>query len=388
METMPRKPKPGEGMLGGLIVDAEPFMQRMELGMYEKIDQLSITPQLKLSAGLKRYPAIWLNASLEVHHLAGRGVKADKLHTLVDHLLDANAVGQLVASLSDEERTALSQLVQADVLVKYQTLSRRYGDETPDTYFWEDKPPTSVIGRLRLYGLVFVGRAQMGARREKVLTVPSDLKAILRGLPSLQGALPPSEAKSPSPAATRKTVVYTLDVSLEDIQPVIWRRITVAADITLSRLERVIQTAMGWSGGHLAEFDIDGECFGDADPSTGTRSAARSHLDQLVSHRGQQFDYIYDFGDSWIHRIKVVDMHDLKPGEVVPDLIDGARACPPEDVGGVPGYVDFVEAISDPTHPEHEDFEEWVGGPWDPDEFDVKSRRTPVRNLGKRGRKT
>ena len=57
------------------------------------------------------------------------------------------------------------------------------------------------------------------------------------------------------------------------------------------------------------------------------------------------------------------------PGPATSRCLDGARACPPEDVGGRSGYEDFLEAIAEPRHPDHDDMSEWIGGRWDPDLF-------------------
>ena len=56
----------------------------------------------------------------------------------------------------------------------------------------------------------------------------------------------------------------------------------------------------------------------------------------------------------------------------MPVCIKGKRACPPEDCGGIWGYEDLLEAISNPNHPEHEDMLEWLGGEFDPEEFDLE----------------
>jgi hypothetical protein len=55
-----------------------------------------------------------------------------------------------------------------------------------------------------------------------------------------------------------------------------------------------------------------------------------------------------------------------------PICIDGKRACPPEDCGGPWGYKDFLEAIIDPDHEQHEELLNWIGGSFDPEHFDTK----------------
>ena len=59
------------------------------------------------------------------------------------------------------------------------------------------------------------------------------------------------------------------------------------------------------------------------------------------------------------------------PGGKYPYVVTGKRACPPEDCGGTGGYQDLLEVLADPTHPEHAELVEWVGGSFDPEAFDV-----------------
>jgi hypothetical protein len=80
--------------------------------------------------------------------------------------------------------------------------------------------------------------------------------------------------------------------------------------------------------------------------------------------------YLYDFGDSWKHDIVVEEILPAEKGTRHLRCLDGQRACPREDVGGVWGYADFVKAIRNPRHPEHAEMLAWVGA-FDPDKFDL-----------------
>lgn len=84
----------------------------------------------------------------------------------------------------------------------------------------------------------------------------------------------------------------------------------------------------------------------------------------------RRFTYLYDFGDHWEHLVEVKREIPLLPGEEVPILLAGARRCPPEDVGSLDGFADFLAAMADPKHPEHEATTIWYGGPFDPDDID------------------
>jgi len=83
-------------------------------------------------------------------------------------------------------------------------------------------------------------------------------------------------------------------------------------------------------------------------------------------------NYTYDFGDNWEHKIQLEKILPWDKNIEYPACIAGKRACPPEDCGGIWGYKEFLEAINNPDHEEHEEMLEWVGGEFDPEHFDVK----------------
>ncbi len=143
--------------------------------------------------------------------------------------------------------------------------------------------------------------------------------------------------------------------------------------MTLAELHGVVQVAMGWQGYHLHQFVIadvtygvdDGEGWGPA-----PKDERRTRLDTLTG-KGTRFTYEYDFGDSWEHDIDVEDVLDAESGKAYPACIAGDRSCPPEDCGGAWGYENFLAALADPDHGEHDELLEWVGGEFDPEHFDL-----------------
>jgi hypothetical protein len=170
--------------------------------------------------------------------------------------------------------------------------------------------------------------------------------------------------------------VYQLKVMLGGFDPPIWRRLLVSGDTTLGDLHWILQLAMGWTHSHLHLFEIGDSQYSDPafdlDESPGDfRDQFRAKLDRVVSREGARFLYEYDFGDSWRHEIEVENILPAAEGETYPKLVDGERACPPEDCGGVGGYANFLEEIGDENHPEHERALEWAGGYFDPECFDV-----------------
>ena len=173
--------------------------------------------------------------------------------------------------------------------------------------------------------------------------------------------------------AKKPGATLQLHIELRGTKPKVWRRVLVPQTITLVQLHRVIQGAFGWGCGHLHEFMAGEQRYGTLDPdydTPGSVLSERTKLTRALEH-ASTIDYVYDFGDNWRHRIKLEKTLVSDPQLELPLCVGGANAAPPDDCGGVPGYYDFVEALSDPNHPEHAQMSAWIGRPWDPTGFDL-----------------
>ena len=193
------------------------------------------------------------------------------------------------------------------------------------------------------------------------------------------------------PSAKAPPPVYQLKVTLVGIEPPIWRRIQVPSSIKLCCLHSAFQVVMGWTDSHLHQFEKDGKYWGvpewDEFDELDLIDESKTQLANVLTAEGDLMVYRYDFGDNWRHKVvleKIIPAHDLVKS---PICLDGARRCPPEDVGGVSGYQEFLDVIFDPTHEEYEHFVGWAGGHFQAEEFDVKTvneilsrMRWPVRH--------
>lgn len=165
--------------------------------------------------------------------------------------------------------------------------------------------------------------------------------------------------------------IARLRISLMDTEPEIWRVVEVPLASSLAALHLVIQAAIGWEESHLYEFEADGQRYGLPEPGWGDLEAAKDAKLGVLAERGvSELLYIYDMGDSWEHLITIEAIEPVTPDSVYPRLIAGARRGPPEDIGGFPGYENFLEAIADPNHEEHDELMEWYGGPYDAADID------------------
>lgn len=172
------------------------------------------------------------------------------------------------------------------------------------------------------------------------------------------------------------TLIYQLKITLKNIEPAIWRRIQVRGDIILFKLHEYIQGFMGWENYHMHEFRIKGQRYGKPDPDGEAMFGTKINKDKefkvcdLVSD-GDVFEYVYDFGDDWRHEIEVEKVLEAEAGSGYPICLAGERACPVEDCGGPWGYQEMLEILKDPEHEDYEHYFEWLGGEFDPKEFDL-----------------
>ena len=214
-----------------------------------------------------------------------------------------------------------------------------------------------------------------------------------------------------------QNTIHRLRIELRHIRPKIWRRIEVPSEYTFWDLHSAIQDAMGWYDSHLHEFRVgprreitigtsdedpnevqqassgggrrpllssdDARAFHELEAIFADRfmsalrelQANRRLLDRetpIADHLAKKGDtavYAYDFGDDWLHDVRVVAIAPRAAGAAYPVCVDGRRACPPEDCGGPWNYADFLAALADPKHEEHEN-STWVGAGFDPEQFD------------------
>lgn len=165
--------------------------------------------------------------------------------------------------------------------------------------------------------------------------------------------------------------VYQIKVSLDGVKPPIWRRLLISSTTNLGELHEIIQIAMGWTDSHLHQFVVGDARYGVPDPEfdVGIMREEGIRISSLLKKEKQYIAYDYDFGDGWEHKIVLEKILPYTLDGTVPKCMAGRRGCPPEDVGGVWGYQEFLGIYKDSTHPEHESMVEWAGEYFDPERF-------------------
>lgn len=194
---------------------------------------------------------------------------------------------------------------------------------------------------------------------------------------------------------TKQHCVIVLRISIADITPPVWRRIAVDHDISLRALHHIIQASFGWNDSHLHDFRIEGKNYSMLDREevlANNFGGGEKILDDRkgklnrLAYIGQRFTYQYDFGDSWEHEIEVETIEELPEPMGGACIIDGARACPPEDVGGSWGYAEILTALkTKPKSQQARDFLEWIGGSFDPELFDIRMANSALSRMAWNG---
>ena len=184
-------------------------------------------------------------------------------------------------------------------------------------------------------------------------------------------------------------------IQLSDIsKPAVWRRVKLPANRSFYDFHILIQEAFGWQHAHLFRFESSDDNtqmiiepaanLMDASPGDFWYDAEEIALAEVFEKEGDKLNYLYDFGDGWLHTIKLEKI--INSESDAPVLVDGKGACPPEDCGGPWAYEDFKEKLSIPDHPDADELREWMGMEegevWDANNFDLDEARIRIASLG------
>lgn len=181
--------------------------------------------------------------------------------------------------------------------------------------------------------------------------------------------------------------IARLHITLDGVEPSVTRTLQVPVTLRLDRLHLVIQAAMGWEDAHLYAFLAGSKRWSPPDPGFDNDAlpvATASLADIIAASGAAPIRYIYDFGDDWVHLITVQTTDAAVPGDLYPKLAAVVGNCPPEDVGGLPGYELFLEALADKRHPDHRQLTEWHGAPFDPNVPETDELKRAVLKLAKK----
>lgn len=187
--------------------------------------------------------------------------------------------------------------------------------------------------------------------------------------------------------------IVRLTVELEGVDdPPVRRIVDTSIRLTLDELHEVIQVAMGWENCHLYQFVVAAKTYRVPDiewdrPCT-VIDPQTTWLVELIAEWSNRIAYVYDFGDNWIHHIAITPVGPAEVGIAYPRLVEAIGRCPPEDVGGVPGFCEFLDAMKKPRSKRHRELVEWYGSIFDPNDPNKVTIRKNLVTLAARLKRT
>lgn len=174
--------------------------------------------------------------------------------------------------------------------------------------------------------------------------------------------------------AVMTETITRVRIELEGTEPLVWRELDLPLSTTLATLHDIIQVVMRWQDYHLHEFIVGDRVYGVPDPDDifderRVYQEKSIRLGTLMERGVREFLYLYDFGDYWRHHIALNAARQGDLGCEYPRFVGGARRAPPEDVGGLTGFEEFLEAMADPEHDQFQQMLDWYGEVFDPEDI-------------------
>ena len=182
--------------------------------------------------------------------------------------------------------------------------------------------------------------------------------------------------------------ILTFNIKLVGTDPLVTRTFKVSSEITIYELHHTIQVVMGWQNYHLYQFTIRDTIFADSrlwdeDEMGPIPDVKEVSVGDVFTEMGTIAVYEYDFGDGWMHHLELVDRSIHPTQEVLPMVISGNNACPPEDCGGIQGYKELQEVLKNHKHPEYRETKVWVGKNFNPSKFSAAGCNAELKKLSK-----
>ena len=182
--------------------------------------------------------------------------------------------------------------------------------------------------------------------------------------------------------------MFTFHIKLIGTEPLVSRTFKVSTESSMYVLHHIIQVVMGWNNYHLYQFEFGELVIGDKrlwdedemGPITDVKEVS---VGEVFTNVRTTAVYEYDFGDGWMHHLELVDRSIHPTQEVLPLVISGENACPPEDCGGIHGYKELLEVLKNPKHPEYRETKVWVGSTFNPTKFSVDACNKELGKLNK-----
>lgn len=176
--------------------------------------------------------------------------------------------------------------------------------------------------------------------------------------------------------------ILQFKITLKHTAPKIWRRFQVRGNITFYDLHLIIQNVMGWHNCHLYQFAYDRHYIGSPEDLENDEimDAQEIRVNKFFTEPKKKIIYEYDFGDSWNHELLLEKIMEEEKGKHYPVCMAGEKNCPPEDCGSIPGFYGMLDTLKKKKGKEYKEMIEWLGGEYDPDEFNLDTVNETLKN--------
>ncbi|MDW7649721.1 MAG: plasmid pRiA4b ORF-3 family protein [Bacillota bacterium] len=321
------------------------------------VEKKKLPPDAGLIRGLRNMPAVWLEAACLFLGLVPERLRKDRERQVEAFLTQPGGLYLTVQKLSETEIKLLRYVLAKGGWARIGVVTRTFGSMEGEAYFWLEEEPKTPLARLWRAALVMVGSTVINDRSARIVTIPANLRKSLQAI--LDGYVPDELPSMPEPAALTSArdrpaavdgggAALQLKITLEETNPPVWRRLVIPVTFTFWELHVAIQDAMGWEDRHLHSFFAidknsrkvriglpEDDLFGGGG---GILPGWEEDIRDYFVRPGTKIRYLYDFGDDWMHTVK---LENILPGETDfsgPVCTGGEGACPPEDIGGPYGY--------------------------------------------------
>jgi hypothetical protein len=180
--------------------------------------------------------------------------------------------------------------------------------------------------------------------------------------------------------------IYQIYLEIEDVTPIIWRRIQIPSDLLLEDLHKILQVVMGWTNSHLHQFIQNEKYYSprtDGDEDFWDESMNVDYkevkISDLLKNRLDTVDYEYDYGDSWMHTLVLEDILPQDNSGIYHICLGGENHCPAEDCGGIGGYMELLKILKKPNSSACKEWREWLGDEFNPTYFDLDEVNAALR---------
>ncbi len=359
--------------------------------------QIALTKKLADAMGIKPSPAVevidplfcwtanWTNVwgNRRVEDMLVLVNNATRFSVAIYQVKRKNLKNAEVIMTNAIRNTLLSMNINTEIVSEYMNL---LGDV--EFVKNQDRQASAWVSRAGLYSAISVAREYTGHEKVFSDTVGMTVnymfvnysnnsddgffpyRAMIKALTDLTG----------KKAYHYKAFELLLTLDLEVYKAI--RRVIVPANFKLKYVHNLMQSVFSWKDYHLYDFSIinpdDHKIMSRLVPNEEDLKYDENAI-LINEHTLDEFFpkykdmiYTYDMGDHWEHEIQLIRVIE-EHHEESPYLLEAKGQAPPEDVGGIPGFLRFLQIMQNPNDPEYDEIKTWARY-WMPDLWEHETK--------------